>query len=741
MDQQHSGEAKMFIQKSRYVYGVAIAALLAATSATAQDASASRSKSVALEEIVVTAQRRAERLEDVPISITAASGETLKAAGITSVEDITQIAPGVQMGRTGIIPQPSIRGVTSFLVSTGAENNIAVYVDGFYRPIQNGLYFDLANVAQVSVLKGPQGTLFGRNATGGAVMVETLSPSLTERSGKAGVSYGRYNDRKAYLYLTSPISDKAAFNISGQIHKSNGYIKDVQGFNTGPTDSYNLNTKLLLKPTDKLKITLGFDSVQTNDGRSLAITADGRVLAPVLFPGSYVEYRDNRTSLTHPLGNKSHSLDGTMKIEYDLGNAKITSLTRYEYEHDFTNYDIDLSAAQIFDQYLTYKHDDYQQEFNIASTGPGRFNYVAGVFHFYWDARTENNNLLSFPSRVYVPQNLNNIKTKADAAYVDFTWEAVDHLFLTGGVRYNHEIKELWIRTPTGADVIVPHVKDTYDSVTPRAVLRYQITPGSNVYASYSKGFKSGSINTAAPYNSIRPEKLDAYEVGYKYAGGRMRFDAATYYYNYTDLQVSSLALINGLNTAITTNAASAEIYGAEAQLTASVNENLNVRASVAYNHARYKKFLAPVNVVSAATGRNTGTCGTSPCSQDQSGQPLVRSPDWTFNLGGDYTVPLEGGSALVFTSNLTYTSSYAPSKSDKPLPGASGVFRYGQGAFALLNLSAAWRAPDGRLTVTAYGNNVTNTRYYTYRTGNAFGDYHVLGQPATWGARADYAF
>jgi iron complex outermembrane receptor protein len=721
--------------------GVAAAALTLARAAAAAEAA---SEGAALEEIVVTAQRRAERLEDVPISITAVTGQTLKDSGIINLEDLTKIAPGVDMGRTGVIPQPAIRGVTSFQVTAGAENNIAVYVDNLYRPVTRSLYFDLVNISQVTILKGPQGTLFGRNATGGALLVETLAPSLTTRSGKFGASYGRFNDRRGYGYVSTPLGDKMAFNLAGNIRKSDGYIRDVRGFDTGAIYNYNLYAKLLIQPTDALRVTLGLDTTKTSNGQGLAITAEGRVLGPVLFPGTYVETRDNRTSLSHPTIADTRNSGVTAKIEYDLPGAKITSLTRWEHEHDFTHYDIDLTSRLLFDQYLTNKDTDYSQEVNLTSTGSGKLNYVVGAYYFHWTADTEGSFSQVYPSTAYVPQTTTHAKAKAYAVYADVTWQALDKLFLTGGVRYSHERKSMRVTAASGA--ILADKQEPFDSVTPRAVIRYQITPDSNVYGSYSRGFKSGAINSGAPYNTVRPEKLGAFEVGYKYAGSRLRFDAAAYHYNYTDLQVTSLALINNVNQAVTTNAASAKIYGAEVQLTAAVTDQLNLRASGAYNHARYKKFLATVNLPNPTTGLNSGTCAnptpppaTTFCVQDQSGQPLVRAPDWTFNLGGDYTAPLPGGSDLIFTANIAYSSSLAPSKSDLGLNGTG--LRYGQGAYTLVNLSAAWRAPGERLKLTVYGNNVFDTRYFVYRTGNAYGDYHILGEPATWGVRADYNF
>ncbi|HEY3696479.1 TonB-dependent receptor [Phenylobacterium sp.] len=719
---------------------LATTALLAAGAAHAQETSPPST----IEEVVVTAQKRAERLEDVPISITAASGETLERAGITRLEDISKIAPGVQLSRTGVYVQPAVRGVTTQLVGAGQENNVAVYVDGFYLPFQRGLNLDLANISQVSVLKGPQGTLFGRNATGGALLIETLQPSMTERSGRFSLGYGRFADKRVQAYFSTPVSEVLAVNVAGYYRKSDGYIKDISGFNTAPLSNYSLNAKARFQPNDDLTLTLTGETLKVSDGRGLAVTYDGRALAQVLFPGSYVEKGRNLTSLNHPVINRSFQNSASLKGEYRLGWATLTSFTRIEKERDFSSYEIDGSARPVYDQNFHEYGRAFSQEVNLTSTKTDPLSYVLGLFYFNSRSRADDNFVRAAPSTVFLPQNDSVIDATAYAAYADATWHMADRLYLTGGLRYSHEKKGVIIWS--GAGALLLQKSATFHSVTPRAVLRYELTPDSNVYASFSKGFKSGLISTTAPFNIVQPEKLTAYEVGFKTAQGAFRFDLAGYYYDYKNLQVSSISVINGVNSSIIANAATAKIYGVEAQLSARLSQQFNARAAVAYNHARYKDFRnAPVNLPSATTGLNSASCpntapppATVPCTQDQSGQQIVRAPDWTFNVGGDYTVPIGFGD-VVLTANVSYSSPYSPTKSDLGLNGSG--YRYRQGDITLVNLQAAWRAPGDHWTLTAFGNNVTDERYYIVLTGTAFGDYHVEAEPATWGVRADYRF
>jgi iron complex outermembrane receptor protein len=315
-----------------------------------------------------------------------------------------------------------------------------------------------------------------------------------------------------------------------------------------------------------------------------------------------------------------------------------------------------------------------------------------------------------------------------------------ERLFLTGGLRYSHETKDIWRWEASGALAAVQD--QAFKSTTPRLVLRYEIAEDTNVYASFSKGFKSGFINTQPPYSPVKPEKLDAYEVGFKTARGAFRFDAAAYYYDYKDLQVGAVIVVNGVNSSVSANAATAEIYGAEAQFAGRLAENLNVNAGVAYTHARYKSFPnSLVSLPSPVTGLNSGTCAPPAgrqCTQDWSGQRLARAPDWTLQLGLDYAIPASFGE-IALAGNGVYTTSMPVSRSDIGLNGTG--YRYEQPDTFVLNLRAAWTLPNKQWTFTVFGNNVTDETTYAVLTGSAFGDYKVENDPATYGVRIDYRF
>ncbi|TVV75764.1 TonB-dependent receptor [Sphingomonas solaris] len=707
---------------------------VAATSACALSPAFAQTTPEGDGEIIVTAQRRAERTEDVPISITSVSGDLVEKAGITRFEDIARIAPGLTIARTGVYTQPAIRGITTAL--SGGENNVATYIDGVYIRSSRGLNNDLVNIASVQVLKGPQGTLFGRNATGGALLIETLQPSLTGTEGRFSATYARFDDRRLQGYVSTPLAENAAVSLLGAYRKSDGYIKDVAGFDSAPLNTYTFAAKLRWEPTDRLDLSVKLDTAKIADGRALATTITGRSLAQFLFPGSYSETRDNRTSLNHPVINRAKQYNGSVKAQYDLDWAALTSITSYQAENNYSHFETDGSAQLVYDQRFKEDYRTFQQEFNFASKGDSPLQYVLGLYYYHNKYRQYDNVTLTGPSTE------TRRRTEAFAAFGDLTWQATERLFLTGGLRYSIERPKQAILT--GAGLLQnpgPQNpgKDKFRSATPRVVARYELGTDTNVYASYSKGFKSGFIDGIAPlFATIKPEKVDAYEVGFKTRAGTLRFDTAAFYYDYKDLQVGSVVVLNGLTQTITANAANAEIYGAEAQLSARPIDGLNLSGGVSYTHARYKDFPNATVSLPNAVGLNSSTCGRTFCTQDFSGQRIVRSPDWTVNANVDYTIPINDGS-LLFAANATYTSEFSPTKSDRGLNGTG--YRYLQPDTFQLNLRAAYTLPGDKWTLSVFGRNVTDVKTYAVLTGNAFGDYQVLGEPATYGVTLDFRF
>ena len=343
-------------------------------------------------------------------------------------------------------------------------------------------------------------------------------------------------------------------------------------------------------------------------------------------------------------------------------------------------------------------------------------------------------------SRTLTADTRAQLRTRAVAAYADATYHFSDKFSFTAGVRWSDEKRTYSFASAAVGQPLVTQVDDvpkSWSSVTPRAVLMYEIADNSNIYASYGKGFKSGTFNTnVALVNTVDPEEIDAYEVGFKTASRGFRFDVAAFYYDYKDLQVSALQIVNGQQESRLANAAKAEIYGGEVQFVAPITRQFDVQGGLAYTHARYKSFPgAPAQQPSVTTGFNQSVF------EDWSGRRIIRAPDWTANMTATYRIPVSFGE-FKLGANMSYSSAFTPTTAAFAVRAdPSSGYNNQQGSYATVNLSLGWTDPGEHWTASVYGRNVTNTRYKIVDTSNAFSDYEVYGEPLTYGVTIGYAF
>jgi len=720
--------------------------------AHAQAASADAKADNGGNDIIVTAQRRSERLEEVPISITTIQGDSLKERGIESYTKIGQIAVGTMISRNGGSINPAIRGVTNSLVGPGQENNVALYVDGF---AQIGLFStdaDLVNIESVSVLKGPQGTLYGRNATGGAILITTANPSLTRTQAKFEGSYRRYNDKRVSAYISTPLSDTVAVNISAALRDSDNYFYDIiRKTNAIPIKNRSVRGKLLWEPSDNAKFILGGGYSYINNGTGNAYGYFAHIAAVYDAPaaGPIATGRYDR-STTFPEKGVFQVSTVNLTSEIDFGWAKLTSYTQYQKDFDDIHFDTDGSPAEFSDTYVSFDQKLLSEEIALTSPSGRKLEWTVGGLAMKIDGSEPVNSYIAATGKFF--PIVGTLDSRALAAYVEGTYHITDALSLTAGVRYSYEKRA---HKFTSAGTLVTDTSKGSSRVTPRAVLKYQLAPRTNVYASFSQGFKSATYNVStASTTPVEPETITAYEVGFKTASSTFRFDAAAFYYDYTNLQVSSsLVLPDGRLTGILSNAAASKIYGAEAMFSYAVTPRLNVNGGLGYLHARYKNF--PTATASAVLDVNPkwasiGGRNVSGQIQDWSEQRMLRAPDWTATFSFDYTQPLSRGS-LMFTGNMSWQSEFAPTSAalfqtintatTPPTRSAQGAQRYVQPAYALVNAQVTWRAPGEKFRLTGFVENLFNQKYAVQINGNASGDYMIPGQPVTYGVRVNLDF
>ena len=689
---------------------------------------------VRLEEVLVTVQKRADRLLDVPISVSSITAEELEQGAVVGLFDLSTIMPGVRIDHYGAYAQPTVRGIgTQDVQGPGANANVAIYVDGYYLPSQAGNIFEFANVSRVEVLKGPQGTLFGQNATGGAIVITTPDPSF-ESTGLLSVGAGSFEDQHAKFYGSTGIGDRVAVDLSVYYRESDSYFDNIStGEPTAPIENTAVRSKVLFQPSDATKFVLTLEYTDINDATGLAENTINPIAAfyhdafGVPMEATLEPYKTslNAQSRANPV-TRMGGLTGTLELGEGL---VLTSLTQYRDQDASIRGDLDGTTIQFWQIEFDETETTFTQEFNLSRSGAGKLDWVTGLFYYaddgallfrayndYFNTGIQTNALSSYVE----------VDTESVAAFADGTYQVADNFWLTAGLRYTSEEKSI-----DSEGLIAPFPEfsgsERWDEFTPRIAARWSLSSNANVYASITQGFMSGNYayTTVGPQEPVDPENATQYEIGYKFANGSLAFDTAAYYIDYEDLQVFRFA--DDCGCFRLDSAPKAEVYGLEARLTAPVGERLTLNAGVAFTHARYAEYNG-----SGVTGNPVipPIYGYEQLPTDFDGGEMIRAPDFSGNLGFNYVVPSTAGT-WGFSGNYFYTSRV-------PLMPAE---QRSQDPYGLLSLRGSWTDPSGSWTMSVYGNNVTDEEYQIFSAAFFLGNNYILGAPASWGAQLDYRF
>jgi iron complex outermembrane receptor protein len=682
--------------------------------------------------IIVTAQRRAERTQDVPISITSISAETLQHANIQQLGDIAKLSPATRFDYTSNFVQPTIRGIGTSVVQSGGGANVGIYTDGFYSPNSLAADFQLLNVQSIQVLKGPQGTLFGRNTTGGAILVTSAKLSEELRA-ITEIAYGRFNTSRAQAYVSGGLTDGISVDLEGGYMRSDGYVRNLSpegDADIGGYTNWSIRAGVNFEVSDSVSFLARYAHRSVDDGTNTAtgiLVQDGITYAnirPPAFPASQFPIGYRQASINEPVRFRLKSDIFQLTGNADLGFADLTSYTQYRKEDASTYLDQDQTPIKAVSIIIPIANETFTQELLLTSKPGDSLSWTAGAFYFR-NSDTYDGVELSLGGGPFFTYAGSDSTVTSLAAYLDVTYEIIDNLFLTGGARYSHdkfgEAEQFNIALGTfNPDPVVN------DRITPRVVLRYELSNEASIYGSFTRGYKAALIDLARETGpaTVRPESLDAFEAGFKYAARGLSFNLASWYYNYKDLQVSSyLPTSSGGNLARIDNAATARIYGVEGDVRYQVSPDFTVGASAAYVNAKYKNFPESNRFVFNAAGTLVPQIPF-----DSSGLQMQRAPKITASLDGRYEIDVAGG-RLGLSGNLYYTS--------KIFFDAAEQFR--QDGYALVGVRADWTDPSGQLTLAVYGDNVTGTKYLRQFNTGGFGA--GWGSPSTWGVSLRYNF
>jgi len=672
-----------------------------------------------LTEIIVTAEKRAENLQTVPIAITAISGDALQTSGVRTTAELGLVTPGLTVITAAGFVLPHIRGVGTTAYGPGLENSVATYLDGVYFTSGLASLISLNNVSQIEVLKGPQGTLFGRNATGGLIQITTKDPQFTF-AGQADIGYGNYQTSVGDLYLTGPVSSTLAADLAVRAStQQQGYGRNIfNGESVYKTDrDIALRSKWKWAPSDSTTAVLSVDYEETAGSSNSTFTAfPGAtnlfellgVVPPLPALGHYDINADFQPYDTFKGGGAS------VRLLQDVGFAQLQSITAYRHSQYSIGFDADGTSEPIETIPLVHQLDtQYSEELNLSSNAGGRVQWVTGLFYLHAKAQYDPSEvLLGGPLQIPLPGGLPPIDqidiqgkqtTDAYAAYVQATIGLTSSDHLTLGGRYSQERRGLTGSEPAflvgGIPIgsLIPQVDASVTSKRPtyRLSLDHQFNDDIMAYASFNTGFKSGGFNVGVPSDpAYKPEVLKAYELGLKtrFLDNRIRFNTAAFYYDYKDIQVGHFVL----GQLGYYNGAAAKLYGLDSDIEALVAPGLSLTAGVSLIHDYFSDFPNAVTYTPVPVfGPGGPTLLTSASATDHN---LPITPSETFNVGIDYRHQVATG-----VGNLDVTYAHNGGYAFAP----DNILR--QSAFNTVNASLAWSTANDGLTISLWGKNLTN--------------------------------
>lgn len=718
---------------------IAIAALAAPTCANAQDSNSGSDQpaedngaataAVGETEIIVTAQRRDQRLLDVPISVSAFSGAQLETRGITSSSDLAQVTPGLVLTEQSSYVLPFIRGVGGAVVAPGEVGSISTYIDGVYIPINAGTNYQLANIESIQVLKGPQGTLFGRNTAGGAILINTEAPGFNWK-GKFSADYGNLGEYGVHGYVNGPVSDSVAISLLANYARGDSYLYDInRQAKLDDRKSYDGRGSVLFKPNDRFSAILTGHYFRSEEPSSIAAQPRNGYLgltANSPFPRDFYDVALNANGFARV---KTYGISGRM--EYDFGAVKLTSITS-NFWGDYITVDYDSDATPINRQFINSNEfvEAFSQELQLASNGDGALQWLVGGYFSDQDAGY-NPVVIGAPLVNVATTIATIVNQKTKALFVDGTYSLGD-FELTAGLRYNRD-EQSYSGSLNGTPLVTKAEKN-WTSLTPRAVLSYKPSRSMLAYASFSKGFKSGLFNqTTFSAKPIDPEKVTAYEIGLKIQpASSFTLTGAAFWYDMRGLQVSRQDPITNIITF--QNAASAVTKGFELDATLRPISSLTVTAGLSYLDSRYRRYeeaqgYRPNDPF--ANQDNPSALGNSSVSIDVSGNRVVRAPKWMWNASLSYAASLGSGGTLTPSATIFSTSSFY----------FDAVNRLEQKAYEIVNAKLDWELPGERVTIELYGKNLTAAKYFRSLTATSFTDRAIVAAPRTYGVRLRYNF
>ena len=676
----------------------------------------------AIDEVIVTAQRRVTDLQSTAAAISAFSSEELQKRSIDDIEDLGVLSPSMHVSLYQGEAQIYIRGIGYSGIIGGSDSSTALHQDGVYLSRSSAGVPAFFDVDRIEVVRGPQGTLYGRNATGGSVNVITKG-GTEEFDAEANLLVGDFGRFRTLGAVSGPIGDKVRFRLAGQFERQDGFTtlsRPVSDPLSGAsvttdvenTDEYMLRGTLEIEPSDTVSITLKGDYYEADDRNSVWLYFNEGAASNPFFRQYLIDRGGNvpteplsrRQESDLPHFNRPEIWGLSAKVDWQMSDYSLSSLTAYKKTNPLNRNDLDSTGAFGVDQLREEDHDQFSQEFQLSSPDGNRFSWLVGLYYFREENDIRNEYFLPFVDEQFgLPSDddcclllLNGAsETEAFAVFGEGVYAVNDRLDLVVGMRYsdesrdgNNDVRLLNFPTPA-LDNVSELDEASFDDFTPKLGVNFTMTDDVFAYGSISQGFKSGGFNIGSYQNTpFEPEEITAYELGVKadLFGGRVRSNTALFFYDYQDYQYQDTEN----NNTIIRNAAEAEITGLEIEGTAVITDALSLDFAATWLDAEFADFTA-IDPKAPQLG-----------VQVLDGRSLPRAPEIKYSLGLAYSANIGDG-------QLTLRADYA--WQDDIYFTVFNVSQAFQESYGWLKGRISYRSADERWSLAAFIDNATDER------------------------------
>ena len=711
--------------------------------------SMSLGQTLELEEIIVTAQKRSQNLQEVPLTIASFSAEAIKEYGVTNIQSLAAVTPGLVVSSTQGSPSPYIRGVGTRLATIGLGPSISVYVDERYMGGGAGALLDLPDVERVEVLKGPQGTLYGRNSIGGALRIITKDPG-DEWAGSATASLGDYGLSKIDGVVSGPLTDTVRVQLSAASYQRDGYADNLSNEGNEEYDNQDYTSfrgKLHWDIADES--TLKWTALYYKTDHTAGFRQNSLDAAPTnigLALGGFTGTSGDNVAHNIAGNAKTEGQAHDLTLSIPLDSFDFMSISTYSDSDSSGPLETDGGSINVLGGQLYGEADSFSQELRFTSNNDSRLQWlIATEYHTAEASAQTTATSIQFPGLTAElgPQTVN---TDSYAVLAKVIYDFSEQLTASIGARYTDEKKvQSSVATPGYLNLSggpLPFASDaSWAELTPTLDIQRQFESGM-LYFTYSQGFKSGGFNSPANPKFdgtvrpvLNPEILDNFEVGYKgeFFGSRLRLNSSLFYYDYKNLQVTRAAGDGDTPTLVTQNAADADVLGFEMDLTWLATDSLALSGGFSALDSQYKDYDASAKVPKIELG--TGAMGYGDIFYDASGESLLRAPDITAFVVARYDIQMAGATVpMVFSYSYTgeFQYDFIASPSTQELE---------QKSVGLLQARISYIPEGASWSIALWGDNLTDEEYFTEKVANSNSLRGNYAAPRTWGIELSMDF